>query len=222
MTKPILLEFKGINYQLTWDPDKALGNKYKHGVNFSDAATVFLDEWAMTEYDSIHSLDEERWLTMGHEQSGRILVVSHTYCTMDSRVINIRIISARIANKRERLSFVEHCKSHSQWGLQQNTSPYGAKMNPANVINSDDDTPREFNFSRAIHRKYFHPDMQLQMPIYMDPVMLKKLTDMARQRKIMLSSLIQDVLTKGLAMVEADQVQADTNDLQTDSTKQAC
>ncbi len=42
--KPILLETKHFSCRLTWDPVKAQTNLRKHGVDFTDAATIFLDE----------------------------------------------------------------------------------------------------------------------------------------------------------------------------------
>jgi hypothetical protein len=55
----------------------------------------------LTLFDSDHSDDEDRWITLGISASGRLLVVSHTYReeTDDSAVI--RIISSRRAVPHE-------------------------------------------------------------------------------------------------------------------------
>ena len=45
---------------------------------------------------------EERWITMGYDQDGRLLVVSHTYSERDSENNFVRIISARRATRKER------------------------------------------------------------------------------------------------------------------------
>lgn len=42
-----------MNYDFEWDPQKAESNKKKHGVNFEEAATVFLDPMAVTIYVQI-------------------------------------------------------------------------------------------------------------------------------------------------------------------------
>jgi len=43
-----------------WDPDKAVSNALKHGVNFHEAASVFGDPLAITFADPDHSVGEER------------------------------------------------------------------------------------------------------------------------------------------------------------------
>jgi len=80
-----------------WDPRKADANFRKHGVSFSEAATVFLDPLAMTYPDPGHSRGESRFITFGESGDGRSLVVSHRELAEDQ----IRIISARRMTKRE-------------------------------------------------------------------------------------------------------------------------
>ena len=78
-----------------WDEGKARSNLRKHGVDFADAAAIFDDDLAMTIPDP-HS-DDERFITIGHDGFGRLLVVVYTW-----RDDSIRIISARTATARER------------------------------------------------------------------------------------------------------------------------
>ena len=61
-----------VEYQ--WDPVKARLNFRKHGVYFADAVTVLEDERALTIRDA-YSDDEERWITLGMDAMGRVLVV---------------------------------------------------------------------------------------------------------------------------------------------------
>lgn len=86
--------------EFEWDPDKAARNLAKHGVSFQEAATVLGDPLSVTFYDPDHSDEEDRYLTFGHSDSGRLLVVSHT-----DRDDRIRIISARQMTSRERRSY---------------------------------------------------------------------------------------------------------------------
>ena len=86
--------------EFEWDPDKAATNVAKHGVSFEEAATVFGDPLSLTVYDPDHSQDEDRFITMGTSTDGRLILVSH----MD-RDDRIRIISARVATKRERKAY---------------------------------------------------------------------------------------------------------------------
>ena len=76
--------------EFEWNPQKAVYNKRKHGVAFTEAATVFRDDLSVTVYDPDHSIDEDRYITIGWSQQHRLLMVSHT-----ERGDRIRIISAR-------------------------------------------------------------------------------------------------------------------------------
>jgi len=66
-------------YEFVWDPVKAHANFKKHGVNFEQAATVFLDPLAVTIPDVEHSGDEVRWITLGREARGAYVLVIHTF-----------------------------------------------------------------------------------------------------------------------------------------------
>jgi hypothetical protein len=75
-------------------------NLAKHGVSFEESSTVFGDQRSLTIPDPVHSHDDERFVTIGASYRGKLLVVVHT-----ERGDNIRIISARVASKRERRSY---------------------------------------------------------------------------------------------------------------------
>jgi uncharacterized DUF497 family protein len=85
-----------------WDEKKAKSNAKKHGVSFDEASTVFGDARSLTIPDPVHSEVEERFVTMGSSHRGKLVVVVHT-----ERGDNIRIISARPANRRERKAYEE-------------------------------------------------------------------------------------------------------------------
>ena len=80
-----------------WDSRKARSNFAKHGVAFERATTIFGDPRSLTIPDPEHSRTEPRFITMGKALGNRLLGVVHT-----ERGDNIRIISARRANSRER------------------------------------------------------------------------------------------------------------------------
>lgn len=88
--------------KIEWDPKKAKLNLRKHRVSFEEAATALSDPMAATGADPNHSITEERYVTFGVSERGRLLVVAHT----DEEEI-IRIISARIASKGERELYEE-------------------------------------------------------------------------------------------------------------------
>jgi hypothetical protein len=56
-----------------WDPGKARLNLTKHRVSFADAVIALEDNGALTVPDP--SSEEERWVTMGLDGVGRLLVV---------------------------------------------------------------------------------------------------------------------------------------------------
>jgi hypothetical protein len=83
-----------------WDPVKAASNLKKHGVAFEEASTVFDDPFSITIEDDEHSDKEERFVTIGRSDSGRLVVVCH--CDREQR---IRIIGARTAERCEKRQY---------------------------------------------------------------------------------------------------------------------
>ena len=84
-----------------WDPQKARSNHQKHGVRFSDAELVLYDPQGITTEDETAD-DERRFVTIGMDAVARVLVVVYSYQGDD-----IRLISARSANRRERKQYEE-------------------------------------------------------------------------------------------------------------------
>ena len=85
-----------MNYQ--WDDNKAKSNYHKHRVDFADAVSVFSDDYAVSVEDN--RSEEDRFVTIGLDFSGRILVVVYTY-----REDTIRLISARKATNYEQTQY---------------------------------------------------------------------------------------------------------------------
>jgi len=80
---------------LEFDPTKARANLRRHGVSFSHAEQALRDPNGVTIEDP-DSEGEQRFVTLGMDALGRILVVIHT-----PRGNRIRIISARKASRGE-------------------------------------------------------------------------------------------------------------------------
>jgi uncharacterized DUF497 family protein len=95
----------GFIHHFSWDPEKALVNHNKHGVNFEVAATVLNDSLALSRYDEEHSEAEERWVTLGLAADGALLVVVHTFEELNPHEAAVRIISARPATPAERRDY---------------------------------------------------------------------------------------------------------------------
>ncbi len=87
--------------EIIWDPKKAQINMRQHGIEFSHAATVLDDPTALTIEDKRHG--EQRFVTIGSDLMGRILVVVYAYDDKE----HIRLISARKASPNERKQYEE-------------------------------------------------------------------------------------------------------------------
>ena len=94
--------------EFEWDPAKAANNIRKHEIAFELAATVFQDPLVLTMFDEEHSEFEERWITMGRVEDGRLLVVSHTFAEVRGGTTGVRLISARLATRNERRHYETH------------------------------------------------------------------------------------------------------------------
>ncbi len=92
-------------YHFEWDAAKAASNRRKHGVSFDLAATVFRDPLMISIPDGEHSESEERWITLGQAENGKLLVVIHTYHEISANAATVRIISARPATKHEQRQY---------------------------------------------------------------------------------------------------------------------
>ena len=82
--------------RIRWDPQKAEANFRKHRIRFSDAETVLFDPMTLTIENQIID-QEQRFLSVGSDAVGRILVIVYTY-----HGDTIRLISARKATSKER------------------------------------------------------------------------------------------------------------------------
>ena len=89
--------------EFEWDVRKAETNYRKHGVRFADAIAVFEDDYAITVRDEESDPGEERFISIGSGVREKLLVVVYSY-----RGKNLRIISARLAEARERWQYEEN------------------------------------------------------------------------------------------------------------------
>jgi uncharacterized DUF497 family protein len=86
---------------IIWDPEKARINMKQHGICFSDAEMVLFDPNALTR-EVLDVNNEQRFVSIGMDAIGHVLVVVYTYRGKD-----IRLISARSVTKREREKYEE-------------------------------------------------------------------------------------------------------------------
>ena len=86
--------------KIEWDTNKNDANMKKHHISFETAARVFLDENRLDYYDIVHSINEDRYITIGLVEE--VIVVVYTL-----RKTRIRIISARLATRKEKELYYE-------------------------------------------------------------------------------------------------------------------
>lgn len=94
-------------YSFDWDIAKEASNLQKHKVSFRQATSVFQDPRQLSIYDSEHSQDGDRWITLGIDSNGIVRVVVHTFEQINDKLCHIRIISARKATRKEILQYQE-------------------------------------------------------------------------------------------------------------------
>ena len=85
-----------------WDEKKSTGNLKKHGISFEEASLIFEGPTLSWTDDRI-DYGEQRTVSIGLIQGVVAVAVVHT-----DRKGKTRIISARLANRRERKFYDDH------------------------------------------------------------------------------------------------------------------
>lgn len=88
-----------------WDEGNAGKNWLKHRVSPSECEQVFFHLPLIPSYDIKRSEEENKYYTLGKTDTGRLLFIVFTI-----RRKNIRIISARDMNKKERRIYINYEK----------------------------------------------------------------------------------------------------------------
>lgn len=83
-----------------WDSGKAALNKRKHGVTFDEASECFEDPLAIVLDEPAHP---ERLILIGESRASRLIFTVYAERSAGS----VRIISARLATRRERRVYEE-------------------------------------------------------------------------------------------------------------------
>lgn len=94
--------------EFEWDPEKNRSNAEKHGVTFEEAITIFSGRYVVTDKDRRYDYGEQRYVSLGElyiRKKPYIVSVVHT-----PRNNRIRIISARRANRKERVHYYERVR----------------------------------------------------------------------------------------------------------------
>lgn len=94
----VITKVKIISFE--WDQGNRDKNYQKHDIATAEAEEAFLDSNLKILEDIKHSQYEQRFFAIGKTLKGKMLVVIYTH-----REPNARIISVRIANKKEQIIY---------------------------------------------------------------------------------------------------------------------
>jgi len=137
-----------------WNESKASISFKKHGVSFEEVTTVFGDTLSITVSDPLHSIDEDRFIIIGHSHKNRLVVVVHT-----DRGDKIRIISARLATKGEGIFMKGNKKKNGSDMLSEYDFSGGVRgkyakryQEGSNVIVLDRDVAKVFHDRDSVNR----------------------------------------------------------------------
>jgi hypothetical protein len=73
----------------------------------------------------------------------------------------------------------------------------------AHASQDDDDMPAEIDFSQAVRGKFYQPNVNLHVPVYLDKDVQDYLTGIATRKGIQVSELANDLLKREIQIIEA-------------------
>ena len=88
--------------EFQWDRSNIFKNYFKHGITTKESEEIMLDSNVLINKDIKHSQKEKRFIAIGKTFKNKILFVIYTI-----RKNKIRIISARVANKKEKYLYAK-------------------------------------------------------------------------------------------------------------------
>ena len=61
----------------------------------------------------------------------------------------------------------------------------------------------EYDFSKGERGKFYHPDAQLELPIYLEEDVMKYLSRQASAKGVEVEKLVNEILRRDIALIEA-------------------
>jgi len=92
-----------------WDEGNSEKNWHAHGITRAEAEQAFFNRPVLVADDLKHAQTEPRFLLLGHTDADRPLFVAFTI-----RGSRIRVISARVMNRKERRWYGEALKAEAE------------------------------------------------------------------------------------------------------------
>ena len=161
-----------MRYIFSWDPRKAKDNLHNHHISFEHTATIFHDPQALSIFDVAHSDEEDRWITIGFDHSGRLLVVVHTFHQID----------------RHRAAY--------------GSSPPGEPPPTKRGSIRRDRHETLSDFSGGERGKFYPAEAELDIPVYLAPDVAMFVRKIAAQKGVDVETLVNDWLRKDMAFLE--------------------
>ena len=73
----------------------------------------------------------------------------------------------------------------------------------AQTSQEEDDMPAEIDFSHAVRRKFYRPNLELLVPVYSDKEVQDYLSGIASRKGMPISELANDLLKREIQIIEA-------------------
>ncbi len=61
---------------------------------------------------------------------------------------------------------------------------------------------KEYDFSKGERGRFYHPDAELYLPIYLEPGMMESLRELSRKKGVDVSTIVNELLKKEISIVE--------------------
>ena len=61
---------------------------------------------------------------------------------------------------------------------------------------------KEYDFSKGVRGKFYRPDIELNIPIYLEPDVARFVQELAKKKNMELEALINDWLRKNIDFIE--------------------
>lgn len=61
---------------------------------------------------------------------------------------------------------------------------------------------KEYDFSKGVRGKFYHPNVELELPIYLEPEIAKFLHKMAAKKGMDIKTIVNDWIRKDIELIE--------------------
>ncbi len=62
---------------------------------------------------------------------------------------------------------------------------------------------KEYDFSKGERGKFYHPDAELYLPIYLEPDMMESLRKLSKKKGVDISTIVNEWIKKDISIVKA-------------------